>query len=148
MQLQERNLQQVHSEVDWSFRIRKTLLQRGSGALSRARQVNYHYHKFLKKYYFTKKYFFRNEDDIMVNIKTTKTKEVAPRETKRDSNQTKLGQAMDKEFRLITLSTNYGSQSGDFQNHLGIFIARKSQNDIGCHGYFIAHVMPDGLVKR
>ena len=46
-----------------------------------------------------------------------------------------------KEFRLVRLPAFN-------QENLGIFIARQSQVDIGCHGYFVAHIVPNGLVKR
>lgn len=46
-----------------------------------------------------------------------------------------------KEFRLVRLA-NVGSE------HLGIFIARKDHVDESNFGYFVAHIMPDGLVKR
>ena len=65
-----------------------------------------------------------------------------------------------KEFRLVRLafgnscysnfeqSSNSRSTSQGITSQLGIFIARQDQPDIGCHGYFVAHIVPDGLVKR
>ena len=46
-----------------------------------------------------------------------------------------------KEFRLVRFLH-------ERVEHLGIFIARQNQVDIGCHGYFIVHILPDGLTKR
>ena len=45
-----------------------------------------------------------------------------------------------KEFRLVRFHKD--------REHLGIFIARQNQTDIGCFGYFVVHIMPEGLVKR
>ena len=45
-----------------------------------------------------------------------------------------------KEFRLVRFHQEH--------DHLGIFVARQNQVDIGCFGYFVVHIIPDGLVKR
>ena len=45
-----------------------------------------------------------------------------------------------KEFRLVRFHEEH--------DHLGIFVARQNQVDIGCFGYFVVHIIPDGLVKR
>ena len=47
-----------------------------------------------------------------------------------------------KEFRLVRLI----SLRKHFE--LDMFLARRHQTDIGCVGYFIVHILPDGLVKR
>ena len=57
-----------------------------------------------------------------------------------------------KEFRLVRLAFSallepHHGQAAALTT-LGIFIARQDQSDIGCHGYFVAHIVPDGLVKR
>ena len=52
-----------------------------------------------------------------------------------------------KEFRLVRLAFLTGN-AGSCESQLGIFIARQNQLDIGCFGYFVAHIVPNGLVKR
>ena len=49
-----------------------------------------------------------------------------------------------KDFRLVRLTSH--RQTG--LSELGVFVARVHQVEIGCAGYFIAHIVPDGLVKR
>lgn len=45
-----------------------------------------------------------------------------------------------KEFRLVRMQLD--------DENLGIFLARQNQVEIGCHGYFVVYILPDGLVKR
>ena len=63
----------------------------------------------------------------------------------------RLHQTPEKPFRSSKQIRN--SPSSDIKNqgsgnHLGIFIARSHQKDIGCAGYFVASIIPDGLVNR
>ena len=53
-----------------------------------------------------------------------------------------------KEFRLVRLAFPYnnnseqiGAQNRSATSQLGIFIARQDQPDIGCHGYFVKHLI-------
>ena len=71
----------------------------------------------------------------------------ARQDEKEEEEETKAGPPCEaassarREFRLVRLRN-------DFESDLGIFIARSQQPDIGCQGYYVAFVLPDGLVKR
>ena len=66
----------------------------------------------------------RNQEEFLLVHEHPKTSEI--------SNQK-------KEFRLVRIQLN---------ENLGIFLARQNQVEIGCHGYFVVYILPDGLVKR
>lgn len=80
----------------------------------------------------------RNQEEFLVNPNTKVIKD------DHDQDKTTTIETSKKEFRLVRLLFD-PSASGP---QLGIFIARQDQIDIGCHGYFVAHIMPNGLVKR
>ena len=57
-----------------------------------------------------------------------------------DLNESEVRSNDEKEFRLIRLRND----SGD----LGIFIAKSEDRDDHHIGYYVAFIMPDGVVKR
>lgn len=84
----------------------------------------------------------RNQDEVMVNTDNNNC----------NTNNINIGDCSPsegqlvgdgkKEFKLVRLTGN--------DNHLGIFIARQNQllPKSGCHGYYVAHIIPDGMVSR
>ena len=50
-----------------------------------------------------------------------------------------------KEFRLVRIKNSEGATVGE---DLGIFIARSPQAEVGCPGYYVAHILQNGIVKR
>ena len=55
-----------------------------------------------------------------------------------------------KEFRLVRIKNPEGFAPGSTAvgADLGIFIARSPQAEVGCPGYYVAHIVQDGVVKR
>ena len=51
-----------------------------------------------------------------------------------------------KEFRLVRIKNQEDFATGAAD--LGIFIARSPQAEVGCPCYYVAHILPDGIVKR
>jgi len=115
----------------------------------------------------------RNQDEFLLDPNTTtpatsvQQVTVAPIKSEHETNQDgefaagsgSSGRCIvnsKKEFRLVRLAFGHSysncessnSRSTQGTSQLGIFIARQDQPDIGCHGYFVAHIVPDGLVKR
>jgi hypothetical protein len=78
----------------------------------------------------------RNQDELILENHSTSSMKL------KDNVEDSLEGGGRKEFRLVRLVNN------GLESHLGIFIAKKSQTDIGCHGFYVAHIMPDGLVMR
>ena len=70
-------------------------------------------------------------------------------ETKRKVAKNCFSTTQRKDFRLVRLTSGTGGRSGAGLAELGVFVARVHLGpEIGCAGYFIAHVVPDGLIKR
>ena len=55
-----------------------------------------------------------------------------------------------KEFRLVRIKNPEGfpAAAATVGADLGIFIARSPQVEVGCPGYYVAHILQDGIVKR
>ena len=53
-----------------------------------------------------------------------------------------------KEFRLVRIKGSEGFSAAAVGADLGIFIARSPQAEVGCPGYYVAHILQDGIVKR
>ena len=55
-----------------------------------------------------------------------------------------------KEFRLVRIKNPEGfpAAAATVGADLGIFIARSPQLEVGCPGYYVAHILQDGIVKR
>ncbi len=89
----------------------------------------------------------RNQDEFLVspNNKLTKAQLQEGLETRPNKGEEEgLDSAnKKKEFRLVRLAFDMSHWA-----QLGIFLARQEQVDIGCYGYFVAHIVPTGLVMR
>ena len=57
-----------------------------------------------------------------------------------------------KEFRLVRIKNVEegfdAAAAAAVGADLGIFIARSPQAEVGCPGYYVAHILQDGIVKR